>query len=170
MDIKIVKAINEQIKNEFYSAYLYLGMSAYFETINLPGFASWMQQQTQEELAHAMKLYAYLNDVGAKVELAAIPKPPTDYKSSLDVFKQILVHEQKVTGMINKLYDLAKKVGDNATTIFLQWFVTEQVEEEKSVSTVIETLKRIKLDSGQIIMVDQQMSQRVSAAQNKETV
>ncbi len=170
MDTKLVKAINEQIKNEFYSAYLYLGMSAYFETINLPGFASWMQQQTKEELIHAMKLYAYLNDVGAKVELAAIPKPPAAYKSPLDVFKQTLAHEQKVTAMINKLYDLAKKVGDNATTIFLQWFVTEQVEEEKSVITVIETLKRIKLDSAQIIMVDQQMGQRVSAAQNKEAV
>ena len=166
MNSKLEKAFNEQVKNEFYSAYLYLGMSAYFESVSLPGFAGWMQQQAQEELMHAMKLYAYLNDVGAKVELGAIAKPPCDYKSPLDVFQKTLEHEKKVTAMINNLYDIASSVKDNAAVIFLQWFVTEQVEEEKSAADVIGILKRVKTDSPQIIMIDNQMGQRKTAAQN----
>lgn len=160
MDTKLVKAFNEQIKNEMYSAYIYLGMATYFESVSLPGFAAWMEKQAQEEMGHAMKLYKYLHEVGEKVELQAIPKPPADYKSPLDVFKKTLAHEQKVTAMINDLYALAQKVKDNAAAIFLQWFITEQVEEEKSANDVIEILKRVKPDSAQIIMVDVQMGKR----------
>jgi ferritin len=160
MDAKLIKAFNEQIKNEIYSAYMYLGMAAYFETISLPGFAKWMERQTKEEFAHAMKLYQYLNDVQAAVELQAIPKPPAVYDSALDVFKKTLAHEKQVTAMINNLYNMAQKAGDNAAAIFLQYFVSEQVEEEKSVSDVIELLKRIKPDSAQIVMLDVQMGKR----------
>ncbi|MBU1043985.1 MAG: ferritin [Candidatus Omnitrophica bacterium] len=160
MDAKLIKAFNEQIKNEIFSAYMYLGMAAYFETINLPGFAKWMQVQTKEELGHAMKMYSFLNDVGAAVELHAIAKPAADYKSALDVMKKTLAHEKLVTAMIDNLYNLAQKLGDNAATIFLQWFVTEQVEEEKSASDVIALLDRIKPDSAQIVMLDVQMGKR----------
>ena len=160
MDKKLTKAFNEQIKNELASSYLYLSMAAYFESINLGGCGHWMQMQAKEELMHAMKLYAFLNDVGEKVELEAIAKPPVSFASPLDTFKHTLAHEKKVTSMINKLYTLAQKTGDHAATICLQWFVTEQVEEEKSAAAIIEMLKMIKADSGQMIMIDRELANR----------
>jgi len=107
-----------------------------------------------------MKLYEFLNDVGEKVVLEAIPKPPVTFASPLDVFKKTLEHEKKVTGMINKLYALAQKTGDNAAIIHLQWFITEQVEEEKSAKEIVEMLKMVKSDSGQIFMIDRALAKR----------
>jgi ferritin len=121
---------NDQIHKEFYSSYLYLAMAAHFESVNLPGFASWM-----------MKLWEHVFDRGGKVELKAIEQPPTTFGKPLEVFQQVLEHEQTVTASINALYSLAIKEGDAAAQIHLQWFVTEQVEEEKNVSDVVEQLK-----------------------------
>lgn len=160
MDKKLTKAFNEQINNELASSYLYLSMAAYFESINLSGCGHWMKAQAKEELTHAMKLYDFLNDVGEKIELKAIDKPQASFASPLDAFKQTLAHEKKVTAMINKLYDLALKTGDNAAAICLQWFVTEQVEEEKSAAEIVEMFKMIKADSGQIIMIDRGLAKR----------
>jgi len=160
MDTKLAKAFNEQIKNELYSAYLYLSMAAYCESINLSGFGNWMKHQAEEEVSHAMKLFEFLNGTGEKVTLAAIPQPPVKFSSAADIFKQTLEHEQKVTKMINKLYNQAQKTGDNAAAIFLQWFVNEQVEEEKTASEILAKLKMIKPDSGQIIMLDSMLGKR----------
>ncbi len=132
---------NEQIQKEFYSSYLYLAMAAHFEAANLPGFASWMKKQSDEERGHGMKLWDYVYDRGGKVELSAIEQPPVAFGKPVEVFQQVLEHEQKVTQSINALYGLAAKEADVAAEIFLQWFVTEQVEEEKTATDVIAQLK-----------------------------
>jgi len=134
-------AFNDQIHKEFYSSYLYLAMAAHFESVNLPGFASWMKKQADEERSHGMKLWEHVFDRGGKVELKAIEQPPTTFGKPLEVFKQVLEHEQTVTASINALYALALKENDAAAQIHLQWFVSEQVEEEKNASELIEQLK-----------------------------
>lgn len=134
-------AFNEQIQKEFFSSYLYLAMAAHFEAQNLPGFAAWMKTQAEEERSHAMKLWDYVYDRGGKVVLGAIAQPTASYGRPLEVFNAVLAHEQKVTASINALYALAVKENDVAAQIYLQWFVTEQVEEEKSVTDLIEQLK-----------------------------
>jgi len=132
---------NAQIQKEFYSSYLYLAMAAHFEAANLPGFAAWMKKQAEEERSHAMKLWDYVYDRGGKVELQAIEQPPGVFGKPLQMFQQVLEHEQKVTAAINALYALAGSEGDAAAQIYLQWFVTEQVEEEKTVTDLIAQLK-----------------------------
>ena len=122
------KAINEQVNAELYSAYLYLSMQAYFESQNLKGFANWMSVQTQEEVMHAMKMYHFLIERGGKVTLKAIAGPETDWKSPVAAFEQVAAHENKVTGLINNLVNMAIEEKDHATNTFLQWFVNEQVE------------------------------------------
>src|SRR5437763_14857868 len=121
-------AINEQIKNELYSAYVYLSMSAYCESTNLPGFANWMRMQSREEVGHAMKLFDFILDRGGHVVLEAIEKPPIEFKSPIDLAERTLEHERRVTGMIERLYELAITENDYATQAQLQWFITEQVE------------------------------------------
>jgi ferritin len=153
-------AINEQIKNELYSAYLYLSMSAHFEANNLPGFARWMRLQAQEEQEHALKFFDYMHDRGGMVKLQAIDQPPAEWKSSLAVFEQVLEHEQMVTGMIHRLYELAAKENDYATGIMLQWFITEQVEEEKNAAQIIDTLKLIDAHGTAVLMLDKQLGKR----------
>ena len=153
-------AFNEQIKNELYSAYLYLSMSAYFQRINLPGSAHWMRLQSQEEVSHAMKLFDHLNDRGGHVILQAIDQPPSEFKSPLEMFRQALEHEQKVTGMINKLYALAVKENDYPAQVELQWFVTEQVEEEKNATEIVEQLKMVGEHGPSLIMLDRQLGAR----------
>jgi ferritin len=153
-------AINEQIKNELYSAYLYLSMSAHFEANNLPGFARWMRLQAQEEQGHALKFFDYMHDRGGMVKLQAIDQPPAEWKSSLAVFEQVLEHEQMVTGMIHRLYELAAKENDYATGIMLQWFITEQVEEEKNAAQIIDTLKLIDAHGTAVLMLDKQLGKR----------
>lgn len=156
----VEKAINDQIKNELYSAYLYLSMSAYLESANLPGMARWMRLQSDEEMAHAMKFFDYVYDRGGRVVLQAIDQPPAEFGSPLDVFEKALAHEQKVTGLINQIYDLAVKENDYPSQIELQWFITEQVEEEKSAGDIVELLKVIGDHGPSVIMVDTQLGAR----------
>jgi ferritin len=156
----VEKAINDQIKNELYSAYLYLSMSAYLESANLPGMARWMRLQSDEEMAHAMKFFDYVYDRGGRVVLQAIDQPPAEFGSPLDVFEKALAHERKVTGLINQIYDLAVKENDYPSQIELQWFITEQVEEEKSAGDIVELLKVIGDHGPSVIMVDNQLGAR----------
>lgn len=161
MKEKMLAAFNKQINAEMYSAYLYLSMEAYFQSINLPGFATWMRAQTQEEMMHAMKIYDFVFERGGKVSLEAIDKPESSWDSPLAVFKEVLKHEQYVTSLINDLVDLAIKEKDHASNIFLQWFVTEQVEEEASADAIIQRLKLTKDSGSGLFMIDAQLGQRV---------
>ncbi|MCL1979652.1 MAG: ferritin [Proteobacteria bacterium] len=158
---KMLKSLNEQINAEMYSSYLYLAMEAYFQSISLKGFAAWMRVQVQEELMHAMKFYGFVNERGGKVALEAIAKPETSWASPLAVFEMVLKHEEHVTGLINDLVDLAISEKDHATNNFLQWFVSEQVEEEASASEIVEKLKLIKGDSSGLFMIDAELGKRV---------
>ncbi len=158
---KMLAAFNKQINAEMYSAYLYLSMEAYFQSINLTGFANWMRVQTQEEMMHAMKFYDFVFERGGKVTLEAIDKPPLTWDSPLAAFKEVLKHEQHVTSLINDLVDLAIKEKDHASNIFLQWFVTEQVEEEASADAVIQRLKLAKDNASGLFMIDAELGQRV---------
>lgn len=158
---KMQDALNEQVNAEFYSAYLYLSMAAYFESTNLPGFATWMRVQTQEELIHTMKIYDYVNERGGRVTLKSIAEPPSEWKSPLAAFEAAYQHEQKVTGLINGLVNLAIEEKDIAANTFLQWFVDEQVEEEESAETVVNKLKQAVDASDGMNMLDKEMGQRV---------
>jgi ferritin len=154
---KMQQAINEQIGYEFYSAYLYLAMSAHFEGQNLKGFAAWMRQKFAEEQTHAMKFFDYVNDRGSRVELLPIPQPRITWRSHLSVFEESLEHERSVTARIHKLYELATVEKDYATQAMLQWFITEQVEEEKTVAEVIEQLKLIDARGTAVLMLDHRL-------------
>ena len=158
---KMEKAINQQINAEFYSSYLYLAMATYFESISLGGFSNWMRQQVQEELFHAMKMFDFVCERGGRVILEAIDKPPSKWKSPLDAFENVLSHEQKVTGLINDLVNLALDERDHASNIFLQWFVSEQVEEEATAGTLVDKLKLIGKDANGLFMLDTELGQRV---------
>jgi len=137
----LLAEMNEQIKYELYSAYLYLAMSAHFEEANLGGFAKWMSIQAGEEQEHAMKFYEYIHDRGGKVDLKGIDAPPSSFGSALEIFKQVQEHEKMVTARINGLYALAVKDNDYAAQVFLNWFVNEQVEEEKNAAEVVSWLE-----------------------------
>lgn len=156
----VVKAINEQIQKEFYSSYLYLAMAAQFDATNLPGFASWMKAQAREEWGHGMKLYEYLNDQGARVVLEAIEKPTTEFGEPVKVFEEVLKHEQFVTASINKLYELSLQEKDYASQVMLHWFITEQVEEEKTASEILEQLKAIGDRPHLLLMLDGKLGAR----------
>jgi len=158
---KMNDALNEQINAEFYSAYLYLSMEAYFESVNLPGFAKWMRAQIQEESMHAMKLYDFVNERGGRVLLKAIEEPAMEWSSPLAAFEAAYAHEQKVTGLINGLVNLAVEEKDHATNSFLQWFVNEQVEEEASADSVVQQLKMVKDSAEGKFMIDRELGQRV---------
>ncbi len=158
---KMEQALNKQVNAELYSAYLYLSMAAYFHSINLNGFATWMTVQNLEETAHAMKFYHFINERGGRIWLEAIDKPATKWSSPLDVFEETLKHEEKVTGLINNLVDLAIAERDHATNAFLQWFITEQVEEEASANEVIQNLKLAGSDPNSLFMLDREMGTRV---------
>jgi ferritin len=153
-------AINEQINKELFSSYLYLSMSAYFEDKNLGGFAKWMSAQADEEREHAMKFYAHLIERGGRAVLKAIAAPETTWKSDLACFEEVYAHEQKVTASINALYELALKEKDYASQIMLQWFISEQVEEEKNASDIIESIKRIEAHETAVLMLDKQLGKR----------
>ncbi len=161
MKKKMLKALNTQINAEMYSSYLYLSMESYFQSVSLSGFASWMRGQVQEELFHGMKFYDYVNERGGKVTLNTIAKPDAEWKSPLVAFEHILRHEQMVTSLINNLMDLASAEQDHATKIFLQWFVSEQVEEEATVGEVVNKLRLIKNDSSGLFLLDAEMNKRV---------
>jgi ferritin len=158
-------AMNEQIKNELYSAYQYLAMAAYCESANLPGFAHWMRTQAREETEHAMKFYDFILDRSGRVVLQTIDQPVADFSSPLEVFEQALEHEQMVTAMINDLYGLAVTENDYASQTFLQWFVTEQVEEEKNAGDVVETLKMVGDKSEALFLLDRELAGRAADEQ-----
>jgi len=158
---KVQSAMNDQLNAETYSAYLYWSMAAYFESVNLPGFANWMRIQAQEEMVHAAKFFDYVCQRHGRVLLKAIEGPPTEWKSPLAAFEAAFGHEQKVTALINKLVDLAIAEKDHAANSFLQWFVNEQVEEEASADEIVQKLKRIKGDEALLLMLDKEMAQRV---------
>lgn len=157
---KIGDALNRQMNRELFSGYLYLSMSAYFESSNLPGFASWMKIQVQEEMVHSMKFFGFINERDGRALMQDIEAPQTRWESPAAAFADALKHEQMVTGLINDLVDLSIEEKDHATNSFLQWFVTEQVEEE---STANDVLQKIKLagDGAGLFMLDQQLGQRV---------
>jgi ferritin len=159
------KALNEQINKELFSAYLYQSMSAYSSFTGLKGFANWFQVQAQEEVFHAQKIYKYILDQGDKIILEAIDKPQIEFKSPLDMAEQTLTHERKVTASINNLVKLAHNQNDMATVIFLQWFVTEQVEEEANASEMIDKLKLARDNGAALLMIDKELQARVFNAQ-----
>ena len=158
---KIEQAFNDQINAEVHSAYLYWSMVAYFESANLPGFAAWMRAQGQEEMIHASKFFSTVNERGGRVALQPIEGPATEWESPLAAFEAAYAHEQYITGRINDLVQLARQENDNAAQIFLQWFVTEQVEEEDSVNKVVQQLKLVGSNSGGLFMLDRELGQRV---------
>jgi ferritin len=160
MDSKLQELIQEQIGHEYYSSYLYLQMAAHFESENLEGFAQWMKVQTREEREHGDKMFAFLQDRGVRVILRALPQPPSGFTTPLDVFEKTLEHERKVTSLIHGIADYADKVNDRPTKVLIQWFVTEQVEEEKNATKILELLKKIKPDSGAIFQLDHQLGKR----------
>lgn len=160
---KLQAALNDHINHEFHAAYTYLSMAAYFHSINLDGFAHWMMLQREEEIGHGMKIYDFIHDRDGRVELNGIEKPPTEFKSPLDVMEKALAHERKVTGKINDLYEMAVAETDYPTQTMLQWFITEQVEEEANAGKIIEQLKMIGDDKIGLIMLDREMGERTSA-------
>ena len=160
---KTQDALDKQINEELFSSYLYLQMSAWFQSISLPGFADWMLTQSQEETAHAMRIYNYIAGQGGKVVLTAIAQPPAEWKSPLAAVEAALAHEQHITGCIDELVAMAAEQKDNATGIFLQWFVTEQVEEESNVGLVVEKLKMVGDSSQGLLMLDRDLGARSPA-------
>jgi ferritin len=156
----IQNAINEQINKELYSSYLYLSMAAYFENKNLPGFAKWMFVQADEERGHGMKLFAHLLERAGKVELKPIAGPATSWNTYLEVFKQVQEHEAAVTTSINTLYELALKEKDYPLQVVLQWFITEQVEEEKNAADIVQQLELIDAKGTAVLMLDHQLGKR----------
>ncbi|MCD4806675.1 MAG: ferritin [Methanococcoides sp.] len=158
---RMVKALNGQINKEMYSAHLYMAMSAYSSNIGLSGFANWFMVQYQEEMLHAMKFYNYIVDQGAKVELQAIEKPAKEFGTTLDMLNATLEHEKFITRSINDLVDLAIEEKDHATNIFLQWYITEQIEEEGNDNEIIDKLKLAGEEGNGLFMIDKDLAARV---------
>lgn len=158
---KMEEALNDQLNWEFFSAYLYASMSAYFSGVGLSGFANWMRVQALEELTHAGKFFDFIGQRGGKVRLASIAQPPWTWASPLEAFEDALAHEQKVTSRINALVETAREQRDHASEIFLQWFVTEQVEEETSVTEVIQKLRLVGDHPASLFHLDVSLGSRV---------
>jgi ferritin len=161
---RMVEALNAQIRNELFSSYVYLSMAAYFENANFAGFGGWMRVQAREEALHAMKIFDHLLDRGAPVTLQAIPQPPAEFGSPLAAFEQAYEHERGVTASIHELYAASLDERDFAARVFLDWFVTEQVEEEKSAQLIVEQLKMVGEDRLGLLMLDRELGQRRTEA------
>ena len=159
---EVQKALNDQMRKEFYSHYLYLSMAAYFDSINLKGFAHWMRIQAKEELEHAMKFFEYIIERQGKVVLETIEAPTAKWKAPKDVFDNSYDHEMKVTESIHKLVEVADSKKDHATSIFLQWFVKEQVEEEASANEIRQKLQLIGSETGALFVLDGELAKRAS--------
>jgi len=157
---RVEEALNKQVNTELFSSYLYLAMAADFEAKNFPGIAHWLKVQAKEENGHGMKFYEYISDRRGRIALAAIAAPQAEWATPLAAFEAVLAHEEKVTGLINALVALAAEVKDNATAVLLQWFVTEQVEEEKNADAIVQQLKRIGDSPHGLIMLDRALAQR----------
>ncbi len=157
---KMNTVLNNQINAEIYSSYFYMSMTAWFESKGLSGFSDWMRLQYQEEMAHAEKIFNYILERGGKIELGAIEQPKSDWDSPLNLFEDVLKHEELVTGLVNDLVDCALEERDHASNNFLQWFVAEQVEEEANVGAVLDKLRLIKDDSAGLFALDLEMGKR----------
>jgi ferritin len=157
---KVEKAINDQINAELYSAYMYYSMAAYFESLSLKGAAHWMDAQAIEEMFHASKFATYVSERGGRVVLKAIEAPPTEWKTPLACFEAVAAHEAHVTDLINKLMALATAENDYATANMLQWFISEQVEEEATAGEVVQKLKLVDKTEGGLFMVDLELAKR----------
>ncbi len=162
MQANLFKSLNEQIKLEFYSSFLYLSMASYFENIPLEGFAKWFKKQAKEEHEHGMKIYDYLIDRNLHVDLQAIDKPTVKFNSIEEIFQMALDHERKVTKSIHNLYELAFQEKDHATHVFLQWFITEQVEEEKNAQDNLDQIQFAGDNKAAILVLDQNFSEKAS--------
>ncbi len=160
MNKKVTDELNKQINEELASAYIYLSMSAYFESTNLPGFSHWMIKQAEEEIEHTMKIYNYVNERGARVELTEIAKPAFEWKSPIDAITAAYNHEVHITKRIHFLVDLAREQKDHATENFLQWFVKEQVEEEASADEIVQKLKMVGEMKPALMVLDKQLKKR----------
>lgn len=160
MKATIEDAFNDQLRNEYQASYLYLSMAAWCEAEDYPGFAQWMQMQSQEEKEHAMRFYDHIQDRDGRVRLQALTEPQSDWESPLVLFQDALEHEQKVTDQINDLYDLAKKEGDNAAQTFLHWFIDEQVEEEDTLRNIVAQLEMAQSDPGALFQLDRELGTR----------
>ena len=158
---KMTKAMADQVNAEFYSSYLYLSMNSYLASVNMAGMANWMRMQTQEELYHGMKMYDFILERGGRVILDGIAQPQGEWDSPLAVFEHAYAHEQKVTGLINDLVNIAQDERDHATNIFLQWFITEQIEEEANASGIVHKLQLIGNDASALFALDQELGSRV---------
>jgi ferritin len=158
------KSLNEQVNAELFSSYLYLSMTAYFKSLNLDGFANWMYVQAQEELVHAMKFYDFINRRGGRAILDKVEAPKKEWTSPLNVFEEAFEHEKMITGRIHHLVDISLQERDHATNTFLQWFVTEQVEEEENADGVVRKLKLVGNAEGGLFMIDIELAKRVFTA------
>ena len=154
------QAMNDQVRKEFESAYIYLSMAAWMENQTLPGFAAWLRLQAREESAHALKIFDHLIDRGCRVRLQPLAGPATDFTTVLEVFEKVKHHEQSVTKSIDAVYGLALKDKDFASQVFLEWFITEQVEEEKNSSHVLESVRRVGDNQAALVMLDRELGQR----------
>lgn len=157
---KILKILNNQINEELYSSYLYLSMSNYFSSVNLDGFAKWMRVQSQEEYAHAMKIYDYVLQRDGKVALTKIEAPKAQWKTPLQIFQETLKHEQYISACVNNIVNLAIQEKDHATSQFFQWFVSEQVEEEANAANIVDKMKMVGDNKNGIFMLDRELGQR----------
>lgn len=157
---KLEKALNTHMGEELFSAYLYFSMSAYFKSISLDGFGDWMRCQALEEVSHTSKFYSFILERGGKPVLGALPAPKNIWSSPTEIFEDALAHEQKITGLINDLVDLSAVEKDHATSAFLQWFVTEQVEEEATAGKIVDQLKLLETHPGGVYLLDQELGTR----------
>ncbi|MDR3584232.1 MAG: ferritin [Desulfosporosinus sp.] len=160
---KMIQAITDQVNKEFFSAYFYLAMQAYFSSLNLDGFANYFRVQIQEERDHALGFFNYLNKIGGKIILTEIKEPKNEFSSPQEVFELALKHEQFITQSIYELMDISREIKDHTTEIFLQWYITEQVEEEENMGRVLNKLKLIKGDGAGLFMLDSELAQRIYA-------
>jgi len=166
---KLEDALNRQLNAEMYSSYLYLAMAAHFHAADMEGFAHWMVVQSQEEMMHTMKFFNFINDRDGRVALAEIPAPPGEWPGTREVFEATYRHEQEVTASIDRLADLADEENDRAAKVFLQWFISEQVEEEASVKSIIQKLKMVGDSGGGLYMLDKELGARVAVDINAAT-
>jgi ferritin len=164
MNTQIITAINNQIQAEIYSSNLYLSMSSWANANGYKGMSHWLKQQALEEHTHAMKFIAFLEDRNAQPEILQIDKPDAEWSGIKEVFEKVLAHEQKVTKLINDIYDLALKHKDHASTSFLQWFIDEQVEEEATASEILDEISLAGEKGAGIYMIDKELGQRIQAS------
>ncbi len=162
LNAQLENALNEQMNSELYSAHLYLSMAAYFETETLPGFAHWMRIQHQEEVSHGLRIFDYINDRDGRAVINSIAQPPTEFESVQSAMEMALDHERSVTAMIEDLYRVAQEHKDYATHVLLEWFIEEQVEEEKSALDIVDQLKRIGNDGTGLLILDGRLADRTA--------